>query len=102
MNRSYSPNLKKMPLSAIFSALGDPARLEIIRALLDKDEISCGECKSPKSKSTMSHHFRVLKESGLIQKREEGTTHYISLRANEIEARVPGLIESLKDAGGPY
>jgi DNA-binding transcriptional ArsR family regulator len=101
MSRFYSHNLKKMPLSAIFSALGDPARLEIVRTLLKKDEISCGECKQAKSKSTMSHHFRVLKEAGLICKREEGTTHYISLRVDDIEARAPGLLKAIDEAGTP-
>ena len=101
MNRFYSPNLKKMPLSSIFAALADPARLEVIQLLLEKDEISCGKCKYSRSKSTMSHHFKVLKETGLIQKREEGTTHFISLRQADIESRVPGLLGVLKRAGGP-
>jgi DNA-binding transcriptional ArsR family regulator len=101
MTKSYCPNLKKMPVSTIFDALSDSARLEIILCLLEKTEISCGECKSPLSKSTMSHHFKVLREAGLIQKREEGKQHFISLRRDEIEKRLPGFLESLENLSKP-
>lgn len=101
MKSSYSPNLKKMPLSSIFYALSDPARLEIIRMLLEEDETSCGQCKTALSKSTMSHHFKVLREAGLIQRREEGKVHFISLREEELESRLPGFVELLRKCKGP-
>ncbi|MEO5969055.1 MAG: helix-turn-helix transcriptional regulator [Bdellovibrionia bacterium] len=101
MKSTYCPNLKKIPLSLIFYALSDPVRLEIVQALLEQDEISCGACKSPLSKSTMSHHFKVLRESGLIVKRGEGKVHYLSLRRVEIEARFPGLLIILGKLKGP-
>ena len=101
MKTTYCPSLKKIPLSLIFYALSDPIRIEIIQALLEKDEISCGACKSPLSKSTMSHHFKVLRESGLIEKRGEGKVHYLSLRRVEIEARLPGLLIVLGKTRGP-
>ena len=102
MKKDYCPNLKKMPLSSIFDALSDPARVEILLMLLDGNESSCGECKSTLSKSTMSHHFKVLREAGLIQRREEGKVHYLSLRVEEIEARVPGFLKMLKIVKEPY
>ena len=92
---------KKIPLSHIFDALSDPARIEIILNLLEEKETSCGQCKSTLSKSTMSHHFKVLREAGFIQKREEGKVHFISLRLAEIEERVPGLLAMLKKCKGP-
>jgi DNA-binding transcriptional ArsR family regulator len=101
MKTPYCPSLKKIPLSSIFYALSDPIRLEIIQALLEQDEISCGACKSPLSKSTMSHHFKVLRESGLIEKRSEGKVHYLSLRRIEIESRLPGLLIALTKTKGP-
>ncbi len=101
MKAAYTPNLKKMPLSALFDALSDPVRLEIILTLLQREELSCGQCKSPLSKSTMSHHFKVLRETGIIQRREVGKVHYISLRETELEARLPGFLVSLKRARGP-
>ena len=101
MKAAYSPNLKKMPLSSLFYALSDPARLEIIQMLLDREELTCGECKSNLSKSTMSHHFKVLREAGLIQRRENGKVHFISLREEEIESRLPGFLQALLRAKGP-
>lgn len=102
MKKNYCPNLKKMPLSTIFDALSDPARIEIILWLLEEKETSCGECKSTLSKSTMSHHFKVLREAGLIQRREEGKMHFISLRLEEIEDRVPGFLTLLMKIKKPY
>lgn len=101
MKKDYSPNLKKMPVSAIFYALSDSARIEILLALLEEKEISCGQCKTELSKSTMSHHFKVLREAGLIQRREEGKIHFISIREDEIEDRLPGLLKLLKSMKKP-
>lgn len=103
MKSTYSPNLKKMPLSSIFNALSDPVRMKIVLILLEKNEISCGQCNDHLlSKSTMSHHFKVLREAGLIQRREEGKTHFISLRLIELENRLPGFLEILKLVRKPF
>ena len=91
-----------MPLSSIFDALSDPARLEIIQYLIENDELSCGACKTTLSKSTMSHHFKVLREAGLIQRREEGKIHFISIRVKEIEGRLPGFLDLLRSMKGPF
>lgn len=101
MKQTYCPDLKRMPLSQIFSALADPVRLMILLKLIEKKELSCGECTVDLPKSTMSHHFKVLRETGLIQRREEGKLHFISLREKEIEERVPGLLKSLKKLRKP-
>lgn len=102
MNKSYCPSLAKMPTSSLFYALSDPARVEIIIQLLDQDELTCGEFKSSLTKSTLSHHFKVLRESGIIKKREEGKLHYVSLRTDEIEKRLPGFIDTLRKMKKPY
>jgi DNA-binding transcriptional ArsR family regulator len=101
MKSGQSPSLKRMRLSLIFSALSDPVRLEIVQTLLKETELPCGHCRTELSKSTMSHHFKVLREAGIIRKREEGKVHHISVRKEELEARLPGIIEALKKAGGP-
>jgi DNA-binding transcriptional ArsR family regulator len=102
MRRSHFPSLKKIPLSAILYALSDPARLKIVKYLLDESEVACGDFKCTVSKSTMSHHFKVLRESGLIQNRCEGTKQLNTLRSAEIEARFPGLLKAIAKADGPY
>lgn len=93
--------MSQIPASYMFYALSDPVRIEIVQTLLKTDESSCGSCKSNLSKSTMSHHFKVLRESGLIEKRTIGTTHFISLRQKEIDKRLPGLLESIRKIKNP-
>ncbi len=101
MRQCFYPSLSKMPLSHILNALSDPARLKIVKILLEKGEQPCGGFRMTVSKSTMSHHFKVLREAGLIQKRGEGTTHITSLRRDEIEARFPGLLNAIAAANKP-
>ena len=91
----------KHPMPADFSlerllyALSDPVRLEIVRCLAGLDEASCGELDGGRPKSSVSHHFRVLRDAGLVHTRTVGTTHMNSLRAAELEQRFPGLLKSI-------
>ena len=101
MKKIKTARFKEIPASQIFYALSDPVRIEIVQALLKTDETSCGDCKTALSKSTMSHHFKVLRENGLIEKRTIGTTHFISLRQNEIEKRMPGLLLAISRLKNP-
>jgi DNA-binding transcriptional ArsR family regulator len=88
-------------LTAVLQALGDPVRMRIVRSLADADvERSCGSFAIPLTKSTMSHHFRVLREAGIIGHRSEGTRRLISLRREELDAAYPGLIDSVLLAAG--
>ena len=73
-------------------ALSDPARLEIVRRLAEGDEPSCGMFELGLSKPTLSHHFRVLREAGLVRTRPEGRKRLLSLRRDDLEARFPGLL----------
>jgi DNA-binding transcriptional ArsR family regulator len=91
--------MKRLSLPLIFAALGDPVRLQIVRTLLRENELPCGRCRMARSKSTMSHHFKVLMEAGIISKREAGKTHHLSVRKRELEARLPGLLALIKKAG---
>jgi DNA-binding transcriptional ArsR family regulator len=94
-------SLDPIPLSKIFRALGDPGRIRVIRMLLETEEACCGEFETDVAKSTMSHHFKVLREAGLVQKRQEGTRQFNCLRKKEIEKRCPGLIAALRGARSP-
>jgi DNA-binding transcriptional ArsR family regulator len=95
-----SPDMADVALVDVLKALGDPVRLHIVRLLAD------GEPR-PKTiegwgveltKSTMAHHFRTLRESGLTNTIVTGRTHAIQLRRGELDARFPGLIASVLDA----
>ena len=61
---------------------------------------SWGELDAPVAKSTLSHHLRVLRSSGVTRTREEGTRCYVHLRAEELEERFPGLLQSLMASPG--
>jgi DNA-binding transcriptional ArsR family regulator len=70
-------------LSSVLHALSDPARLEIVRRLADGDEWSCGIFDLGLSKATLSHHFRVLREAGIVAVRPEGRKRLLSLREDD-------------------
>src|SRR6201995_2413953 len=50
------------------------------------------------SKSTFSHHLRILREAGVVTKRVEGTKSYMCVRKADLDARFPGLIDSILNA----
>jgi DNA-binding transcriptional ArsR family regulator len=52
---------------------------------------------APVSKSTLSHHLRVLRDCGITWTRCEGTQRFISLRKDDLEERFPGLIGCVLD-----
>jgi DNA-binding transcriptional ArsR family regulator len=94
--RSYShPEPKDFTLERIFHALSDPVRLEIVMHLARVDEATCGELDGGRPKSTVSHHFRILRESGLVRTDVAGTVHQNSLRRACIEQRFPGLLQAI-------
>lgn len=94
--RAYThPNPDDLTLERLLYALSDPVRLEIVRYLAGVAEASCGELDGGRPKSSMSHHFRVLRDSGLVQTRNVGTTHMNSLRSEELDGRFPGLLAKI-------
>ncbi|WP_287129935.1 helix-turn-helix transcriptional regulator [Candidatus Cyanaurora vandensis] len=101
MRLLHHPDSKDIALPSVLYALGDPVRLEIVRRL-DQGELACAPlCDallSPIAKSTMSHHFRVLRESGVIFSRKEGTQHLNSLRREDLDQRFPGLLTAILSA----
>jgi DNA-binding transcriptional ArsR family regulator len=63
-----------------------------VRSLAGGLETSCGEIGVPVSKSTLSHHLRVLRDAGVTQTRAEGVHRFVSLRMADIDQRFPGLL----------
>lgn len=95
------PALEDVALPALLHALSDPVRLEIVQRLAEEGEATCSALDGGRPKSSMSHHFRVLRDSGLVQTRHEGASHMNSLRREEIEARFPGLLSAVLANSGP-
>lgn len=98
-------DLATVDVATVLQALSDPVRLEIVRQLAGcgaEGELTCGQLDLPVSKSTGSHHFKILSSAGVIAEREEGTRKHLSLRRAELDRRFPGLIDSVlraADAG---
>jgi DNA-binding transcriptional ArsR family regulator len=92
------PARDQIELGAVLHALSDPVRLRIVATLADTGEQTCGSIELPVAKSTCTHHFRVLREAGVISQREVGTSRVNSLRREDIDARFPGLLRTILDA----
>jgi DNA-binding transcriptional ArsR family regulator len=94
------PSREEMELATVLHALSDPIRLRIVVGLAVQDDRTCKSFELPVTKSTCTHHFRVLREAGVIRQRLEGTTKLNSLRREDLEARFPGLLDSVQRAAG--
>jgi DNA-binding transcriptional ArsR family regulator len=93
---TVGPGRDELDLGAVLHALSDPIRLRIVAALAEADGARpCGSFDLPVTKSTCTHHFRVLREAGLISQRHVGTTRLNALRSDDLEARFPGLLATV-------
>jgi DNA-binding transcriptional ArsR family regulator len=95
MRHLHHPRIDEVSLPDVLHALSDPVRLQIVRALAEREEQSCSAVESSVSKSTLSHHFKVLREAGVTHTRVNGTHRYVSLRKEELDQRFPGLLGSV-------
>ncbi|MCD2518641.1 autorepressor SdpR family transcription factor [Massilia sp. G4R7] len=88
------------PLNEVFKAIADPTRREILR-LLRHEELRAGEVAAhfDMTKPTMSHHFAVLREAGLVTSRREGQTIWYSLDTTVLEDVLAWSMEMARGAG---
>ena len=91
----HHPDVSELDLSAVLHALSDPMRLQIVAMLAVGGEQACKSINLPVTKSTCTHHFRVLREAGVMSQRLEGTTRLNALRRADLDARFPGLLDSV-------
>ena len=92
------PRTEDLALTAILYALSDETRLQIVESLAETDEIACGYFDINMPKSSLSHHFRVLRVSGVISTRREGTALMNRLRRTDIDFKHPGLLDAVLNA----
>jgi DNA-binding transcriptional ArsR family regulator len=93
--RKKSPS-RKAPLAELFNALSDPLRLQVVKNLLSEEELTCGSCTGGVSKSTFTHHLKILEQCGLIQREICGKNHWISLNRPLLKKEYPELFKLLK------
>lgn len=93
------PDTNNIQLGDILSALADPLRRQVIAVLADLPdgtERTCASFKLPVSKATLTHHFRVLRHSGLIEQIDRGNSRAARLRRSDIDTRFPGLLDIIR------
>ena len=86
--------------AAIFGALSEPIRLDILLRIAGRQELGCTilDDTLPISKSTISYHIKILYQAGLIEVRKEGRYYFYRLRSDVIEEMAPGLLERMLGA----
>jgi DNA-binding transcriptional ArsR family regulator len=94
------PETSEIRIESVLQALADPIRLRIVRELarLGCDGAPCGSIDLPVTKSTRTHHLRILREAGVINVRPAGTSRISTLRRDDLDARYPGLLDSILGA----
>jgi len=102
MDDVVEPVAEDFLLPRVLAALADPHRLATVRFVAEHGESWCGqvmeEAALPMSKSTFSHHLRILREAGVLTKRIQGARGYTRLRKDDLDRRFPGLIDSIVSA----
>ncbi|OKJ69934.1 ArsR family transcriptional regulator [Streptomyces sp. CB02460] len=93
------PAREEIRLEAVLHALSDPVRLSVVRELAAAGaELTCSCFELPVTKSTSTHHFRVLRESGIVQQTYRGTAKMNGLRRDDLDALFPGLLDRVLEA----
>lgn len=90
------PSADALRLDSVMGALADPLRLTIIRKLLLESEAydhTCGWFGFDRPKSSLTHHFKALREAGLIRQRQYGLERRSRVRAEDLNRRFPGLLD---------
>ncbi|GGH15901.1 ArsR/SmtB family transcription factor [Silvibacterium dinghuense] len=96
--KQAEPKKSDLQLTAVLYALSDETRLQIVKSLVKTEEIACGYFDIDMPKSSLSHHFRVLRNAGVITSRKEGTALMNRLRKADLDERFPGLLKSILGA----
>jgi DNA-binding transcriptional ArsR family regulator len=103
MRPLFHPQIEDVRLETILHALSDPARAALFTQIAAAD---CAQtCTAPAGgagqaipKSTLSQHFKVLREAGLIRSERQGVEMRNTARCAEIDARFPGLLPAILEA----
>src|ERR1700735_4116486 len=99
MDDVVEPAAQDFQLPRILAALADPHRLAAVRYVARNGESWCTqvmqEAGLAMTKSTFSHHLRILREAGVFTKRIQGTRGYTRLRKDDLDGRFPGLMDSI-------
>lgn len=86
------PAEEDIDLFEVMSALTDPVRRAIVHSIARDPGRACSGSDYGVSKSALTRHWRILRETGIIKQEVEGTRHRNWLRTDELDRRFPGLL----------
>ena len=102
MDDVVEPAADDLQLPRVLAALAEPNRLATVQYVARSGESCCSEVIQEAglamTKSTFSHHLRILREAGVLTKRIQGTKGFTKLRKDDLDRRFPGLIDAIIDA----
>ncbi|MFI7005378.1 ArsR/SmtB family transcription factor [Streptomyces sp. NPDC050145] len=88
-----------LDLAAVLHALGDPVRLTLVRRMAEDGESVCSPDDVDVPRSTLSNHWRILREAGITQTRRAGKARLMTLRRADLDACFPGLLTAVLAKG---
>jgi DNA-binding transcriptional ArsR family regulator len=94
------PAVEELRLEHVLAALADPLRLAVVKKLLleaEEFDHPCGWFGIDRPKSSLTHHFRVLREAGVTRQRQYGLERRSQVRVDDLEQRFPGLLALVAD-----
>jgi DNA-binding transcriptional ArsR family regulator len=99
MDDVVEPAADELQLPRVLAALAEPNRLATVQFVARGGESCCAEIIEqaglPLTKSTFSHHLRILREAGVLTKRIQGTKGYAQVRKDDLNRRFPGLLDAI-------
>jgi len=103
MRPLFHPTIDDVTVEGVLYALSDPVRVAIYADIVGQNcPQTCSTFLTVRNqaipKSTLSQHFKVLRESGLIRSERHGVEVHNTSRCSEVDARFPGLIRTIVDA----
>jgi DNA-binding transcriptional ArsR family regulator len=96
------PERENIALPTVLDALSDPIRLAIVAHLAAIGETPCGGFTDLGSKPNLTYHLGRLREAGVVNTRVAGTSRFITLRREDLDARFPGLLDAILAASGHH
>ena len=89
------PPVQDLDLAKVLQALSDPVRLKLVQMLAAERDLPCSALCLGRPKSSMSHHFKIMIDAGLLRVDVVGNIHLNNLRLKDLESRFPGLMTSV-------
>lgn len=92
---AHHPSREEIRLEDVLGALSSPIRLAVLQVIADQQEHPCSSVLPQVSKSTMTHHYRILREAGIARQSHVGRSYTLTLRRDDLDSRFPGLLDAI-------